>query len=85
MRTKIGKGITSKNAGTIVLQVDFTVERSKNKGNIFLGGQNCRFNAPHGHFLCTNLHYRSKFQRASNDLKFGIHLVHKILRTMGKR
>ena len=39
----------------------------------------------HGHFLRPVLHYWSKYQIASNDFKFCIHLVHRIQRPMGKR
>ena len=68
----------------IIVQMDSTVDRSKEWGQIF-SGQKWRFMSPHGHFLRPILHYRSKFQSASNDFKFGIHLLHIILRPMVKR
>ena len=36
-------------------------------------------------FLQPNLHYRSTFQSALNIFKFGVHLVHRILKPMVKR
>ena len=41
--------------------------------------QKLRFMSPHGLFLQPILYYKSNFQIASNDFKFGMHLVPRIL------
>ena len=69
---------------TKILHVDSTLNMSKNKFEFFPDHKWC-FISPHCHFLQPILHYRSKLQSPSNDSKFGVHLVHRILRSIVER